>query len=189
MKFSKLEYRTDYHPTPPPSKKIQHRRYYTSIMCLILTASIIFFLVWGLTDTTESSTKGPTSQPTLFPTNKPTKIPTTVTQHPSPIPTSRPTEKPSGVPSAIPSSKPTNEPTKTPTEKPTVATCWDKRTNGDETAPDCGGGQCGPCDDGLSCKINHDCKSDFCDQNITADPRCQGETTTAPHTHPTMAPH
>ncbi len=41
--------------------------------------------------------------------------------------------------------------------------CDDTAQNGSETAVDCGGSSCEPCDDGQACLIDQDCASDLCD--------------------------
>ncbi|TXD39304.1 hypothetical protein FRC98_02585 [Lujinxingia vulgaris] len=50
-------------------------------------------------------------------------------------------------------------------------TCDDGAQNGDETDVDCGG-ECGVCDEGLSCDIAEDCSSGVCDEGICAIPAC-----------------
>lgn len=40
-----------------------------------------------------------------------------------------------------------------------------------ETAPDCGGGMCPPCADYLTCKLDSDCRSDFCKGDIVVEGR------------------
>ena len=45
-------------------------------------------------------------------------------------------------------------------------TCDDGIHNGNETAADCGGNVCAPCDNNLACTLNTDCKSDICSNEI-----------------------
>ncbi len=51
------------------------------------------------------------------------------------------------------------------------ATCINNKTDGTETALDCGG-SCTPCEDGKKCKSNSDCTSVSCDHNICGIPSC-----------------
>ncbi|MFC1768434.1 hypothetical protein ACFLZX_01595 [Nanoarchaeota archaeon] len=55
------------------------------------------------------------------------------------------------------------------------ATCSDSRKNGDETGIDCGG-SCKRCGTNVTCKVNTDCASQFCDTNkipaVCAAARC-----------------
>jgi hypothetical protein len=51
-------------------------------------------------------------------------------------------------------------------------TCNDMVTNGDETDVDCGGTDCGPCDDGKACELDAHCISGVCDGTVCAAPSC-----------------
>lgn len=44
-----------------------------------------------------------------------------------------------------------------------AATCADSVQNGTETDVDCGGPNCDPCDDGKTCTLGNDCKSQVCE--------------------------
>jgi hypothetical protein len=46
----------------------------------------------------------------------------------------------------------------------TFSTCANAKQDGTETAPDCGGFDCNPCDDGKTCKGDLDCASNNCTQ-------------------------
>ena len=50
---------------------------------------------------------------------------------------------------------------------PTAATCLDDIKNGQETAVDCGGPQCPPCNDGKKCSKDRDCRSGMCKEDGT----------------------
>ena len=50
--------------------------------------------------------------------------------------------------------------------------CSDKIMSDGETAIDCGGGVCGPCEAGKGCAINADCLSAKCDTTAAGGPRC-----------------
>ena len=52
------------------------------------------------------------------------------------------------------------------------ATCGDYVMNGNETGIDCGGG-CAPCPDGEACKLNADCASSACEDNVCQVPDCK----------------
>ena len=72
-----------------------------------------------------------------------------------------------------PTSNPTQSPTDVPTESPTQASCYDNVLNGEETAADCGGGECDPCTAGKPCEDGlRDCLSKQCKQpdNTCAEP-------------------
>ena len=88
----------------------------------------------------------------------------------SAAPSARPTASPSVVPSAAPSASPRASP----------ATCSDSIKNGQETAADCGGGDCSPCGAGQGCLIGADCDSGSCAPTTK---RCA-----APTKEPTKAP-
>ncbi|MBI4951647.1 MAG: lamin tail domain-containing protein [Myxococcales bacterium] len=50
--------------------------------------------------------------------------------------------------------------------------CQDGQPNGSETAPDCGGGVCPACGNGLGCAAPSDCQSGVCTGNLCAVPSC-----------------
>jgi hypothetical protein len=53
-----------------------------------------------------------------------------------------------------------------PTTDHTGPTCDDAVPNGDETATDCGGPDCQPCEEGRTCLVDSDCQSGDCDTGI-----------------------
>ena len=44
--------------------------------------------------------------------------------------------------------------------------CDDGKQNGEETGVDCGGNSCAPCENGVSCNANSDCRSDRCQRGV-----------------------
>ncbi|GMI00773.1 hypothetical protein TrST_g5023 [Triparma strigata] len=85
---------------------------------------------------------------------------------------------------AAPTATPTNRPTSAPTTMaPTASICSNGKQDTGETAVDCGGSLCPPCDDYLSCIEPTDCKSGVCGLDKTC-----AATTTAPTASPTGAP-
>ena len=53
-----------------------------------------------------------------------------------------------------------------------TASCSDGIKNQDETDIDCGGSVCLPCENGLACLVNLDCKSGFCKDGMCVSPSC-----------------
>ena len=58
------------------------------------------------------------------------------------------------------------------TNKCLAPTCSDSTKNGNETDSDCGGPDCGPCRDGLTCADSRDCLSRVCDAGECLAPSC-----------------
>ena len=52
------------------------------------------------------------------------------------------------------------------TTTPSGPTCYDAVPNGDESATDCGGPDCLPCEDGRTCFVDADCQSGDCGGGI-----------------------
>ncbi|CAF4306666.1 unnamed protein product, partial [Rotaria sordida] len=55
--------------------------------------------------------------------------------------------------------------------------CTDNTQNGLETDKDCGGGLCPKCADGLNCKVNNDCMSDICIDDMCQVGTCEDSVT------------
>jgi hypothetical protein len=58
-------------------------------------------------------------------------------------------------------------------------TCYDGVQNGNETAADCGGNVCTPCNNDLACLLDTDCKSKICNNGI-CQPICPEDAFTGP---------
>ena len=72
---------------------------------------------------------------------------------------------------AVPDDTDTEPDAGTPDTAP-APTCDDGLKNGDETAEDCGGADCGPCTDGQACKADMDCTSLVCTGDVCQSASC-----------------
>ena len=76
----------------------------------------------------------------------------------------------------------TPSPTPVVTSSPTVATCFNKIMDSDESDVDCGGSDCVGCEVGLTCRKDEDCKGHSCDAGTS---KCAESTTPPPTPSPT----